>query len=112
MVVCCRKVVVIKTNCMQVRGATTHYEAVVNSATGGSLSAGLESGVPVIFGVLTTENMEQVILFIQNAEDEPVAVKTVCRLYAQVLVNVTEMCEELMEYHFNGFSFGSSTSLA
>lgn len=45
---------------LQVRGATTHYEAVVNSATGGSLSAGLESGVPVIFGVLTTENMEQV----------------------------------------------------
>ena len=44
----------------QVRGATTHYEAVVNSATGGSLSASLESGVPVIFGVLTTENMEQV----------------------------------------------------
>jgi hypothetical protein len=45
---------------MQVRGATTHYEAVVNSATGGSLSAGMETGVPVVFGVLTTETMEQV----------------------------------------------------
>ena len=45
---------------MQVRGATTHYEAVVNSATGGTLSAGMETGVPVVFGVLTTEDMEQV----------------------------------------------------
>ena len=44
----------------QVRGATTHYEAVVNSATSGSLGASLESGVPVVFGVLTTETMEQV----------------------------------------------------
>lgn len=42
------------------RGATTHYEAVVNSATSGSLGASLESGVPVVFGVLTTETMEQV----------------------------------------------------
>ena len=48
---------------MQVRGATTHYEAVVNSATGGTLSAGMETGVPVVFGVLTTENMEQVPSF-------------------------------------------------
>jgi len=47
---------------MQVRGATTHYEAVVNSATGGSLSAGMETGVPVVFGVLTTETMEQACL--------------------------------------------------
>ena len=45
---------------LQVRGATTHYEAVVNSATSGTLNAGLESGVPVVFGVLTTETMEQV----------------------------------------------------
>ena len=45
---------------MQVRGATTHYEAVVNSATGGTLSAGMETGIPVVFGVLTTEDMEQV----------------------------------------------------
>lgn len=53
----------LKCKALQVRGATTHYEAVVNSATGGSLNAGLESGVPVIFGVLTTENMEQVFSF-------------------------------------------------
>lgn len=45
---------------MQVRGATTHYEAVVSAATSGVLSAGLDSGIPVIFGVLTTDTMEQV----------------------------------------------------
>lgn len=44
-----------------VRGATTHYEAVANAAAGGVLGAGQDSGVPVIFGVLTTENMEQAL---------------------------------------------------
>ena len=44
---------------MQVRGATTHYDAVVNGATSGVMQAGMSTGVPVIFGVLTTENMEQ-----------------------------------------------------
>ena len=42
------------------RGSTTHYEAVANAAAGGLLGAGQDSGVPVIFGVLTTETMEQV----------------------------------------------------
>ena len=32
----------------------------VNAATGGLLNASLDSGVPVIFGVLTTDTMEQV----------------------------------------------------
>ncbi|KAL1806258.1 hypothetical protein ACET3Z_029326 [Daucus carota] len=42
-----------------VRGDTTHYDAVSNSAASGILSASLNSGVPCIFGVLTTENMDQ-----------------------------------------------------
>ncbi|CAH9075557.1 unnamed protein product [Cuscuta epithymum] len=44
-----------------VRGDTTHYDAVSNSAASGVLSAGLSSGVPCIFGVLTCENMEQAL---------------------------------------------------
>ncbi|KAB5515743.1 hypothetical protein DKX38_026391 [Salix brachista] len=44
-----------------VRGDTTHYDAVANSAASGVLSAGLKSGVPCIFGVLTCEDMEQAI---------------------------------------------------
>ncbi|XP_065850816.1 6,7-dimethyl-8-ribityllumazine synthase, chloroplastic-like isoform X1 [Euphorbia lathyris] len=44
-----------------VRGDTTHYDAVANSAASGVLSAGLNSGVPCIFGVLTCDDMEQAI---------------------------------------------------
>lgn len=46
----------------QIRGATTHYDAVVGAATSGVLGASNDSGVPVVFGVITTENMEQVRL--------------------------------------------------
>ncbi|EPS74613.1 6,7-dimethyl-8-ribityllumazine synthase, partial [Genlisea aurea] len=44
-----------------IRGDTSHYDAVVNSAASGVLSAGLSSGVPCIFGVLTCDTMEQAI---------------------------------------------------
>ncbi|KAK6138600.1 hypothetical protein DH2020_027653 [Rehmannia glutinosa] len=44
-----------------IRGDTSHYDAVANSAASGVLSAGLNSGVPCIFGVLTCDNMEQAI---------------------------------------------------
>jgi 6,7-dimethyl-8-ribityllumazine synthase len=44
-----------------VRGATTHYDAVVNAATSGCLAAGADTGVPVVFTVLTTEDMEQAL---------------------------------------------------
>lgn len=44
-----------------IRGDTSHYDAVANSAASGVLSAGLSSGVPCIFGVLTCENMEQAL---------------------------------------------------
>eukprot|EP00270_Netrium_digitus_P006071 TRINITY_DN18271_c0_g1_i1.p1 TRINITY_DN18271_c0_g1~~TRINITY_DN18271_c0_g1_i1.p1 ORF type:complete len:293 (-),score=47.63 TRINITY_DN18271_c0_g1_i1:260-1117(-) len=42
-----------------IRGSTTHYDAVANSAASGVMAAGLDSGVPCIFGVLTCETMEQ-----------------------------------------------------
>ncbi|POO00239.1 6,7-dimethyl-8-ribityllumazine synthase [Trema orientale] len=44
-----------------IRGDTTHYDAVANSAASGVLSAGLNSGVPCIFGVLTCEDMDQAL---------------------------------------------------
>ncbi|KAL1328358.1 hypothetical protein HN51_038231 [Arachis hypogaea] len=44
-----------------VRGDTTHYDAVANSAASGVLSASLNSGVPCIFGVLTCEDMDQAL---------------------------------------------------
>ncbi|XP_039123361.1 6,7-dimethyl-8-ribityllumazine synthase, chloroplastic [Dioscorea cayenensis subsp. rotundata] len=44
-----------------IRGDTTHYDAVANSAASGVLSAGLSSGVPCIFGVLTCDDMDQAL---------------------------------------------------
>lgn len=44
-----------------IRGSTTHYEVVVNACSAGVAQVGLETGVPTIFGVLTTENIEQAI---------------------------------------------------
>jgi len=44
-----------------IRGTTTHYELVSNEVTKGIASVSLETGVPIIFGILTTENIEQAI---------------------------------------------------
>ncbi|GIL83597.1 hypothetical protein Vretifemale_12386 [Volvox reticuliferus] len=44
-----------------IRGATTHYDAVVSAATSGVLGASTDTGVPVIFGVLTTDDLEQAL---------------------------------------------------
>ena len=42
-----------------IRGETTHYDYVCKSVTDGCLQVSLQYDVPVIFGVLTTENDEQ-----------------------------------------------------
>jgi 6,7-dimethyl-8-ribityllumazine synthase len=42
-----------------IRGATAHFEQVCNQAAAGTLRASLDTGVPVIFGVLTTDTIEQ-----------------------------------------------------
>lgn len=44
-----------------IRGSTTHYDYVCNEVAKGVAQAGLSSGVPVMFSVLTTENIEQAI---------------------------------------------------
>lgn len=44
-----------------VRGSTPHFDYVCNEAAKGISSASLKSGKPVIFGVLTTETIEQAI---------------------------------------------------
>lgn len=44
-----------------IRGSTSHYDYVCNEVTKGVASISLSTGVPVIFGVLTTENIEQAI---------------------------------------------------
>ena len=44
-----------------IRGDTTHYDYVCNETAKGIAAAGLKTGIPVIFGVITTENTEQAI---------------------------------------------------
>jgi 6,7-dimethyl-8-ribityllumazine synthase len=44
-----------------IRGATGHYDFVAGNCASGIQQAQLETGVPVIFGVLTTDTIEQAI---------------------------------------------------
>ena len=44
-----------------IRGTTSHYDYVCNEVSKGIAAVSLESGVPVMFGVLTTDNIEQAI---------------------------------------------------
>ena len=44
-----------------IRGDTTYYDYVCNEVSKGIATVSLESGIPVMFGVLTTENIEQAI---------------------------------------------------
>ena len=44
-----------------IRGATSHYDYVCNEVSKGIASVSLETGVPVMFGVVTTDNIEQAI---------------------------------------------------
>ena len=44
-----------------IRGATTHYDYVCNEVSKGIAHVSLETGIPVMFGIVTTENIEQAI---------------------------------------------------
>ncbi|WP_102691955.1 6,7-dimethyl-8-ribityllumazine synthase [Rummeliibacillus pycnus] len=44
-----------------IRGATSHYDYVCNEAAKGIANVGLKTGIPVMFGIVTTENIEQAI---------------------------------------------------
>ena len=51
---------VITLGCI-LRGGTDHYEHVASSVTVGVEKASVESGVPIVFGVITCDNLEQAI---------------------------------------------------
>lgn len=44
-----------------IRGATPHFDFIAAETSKGIASVGLESDMPVVFGVLTTDNIEQAI---------------------------------------------------
>ncbi|WP_352403678.1 6,7-dimethyl-8-ribityllumazine synthase [Kandleria vitulina] len=45
-----------------IRGQTSHYDYVCNEVSKGVAQISLETGVPVLFGIVTTENIEQAIV--------------------------------------------------
>jgi 6,7-dimethyl-8-ribityllumazine synthase len=44
-----------------IRGGTPHFDMIANEVTKGAAQVALQTGVPVSFGVLTTESVEQAI---------------------------------------------------
>lgn len=44
-----------------IRGATSHYDHVAGQTASGIAQAGMSTGIPTIFGVITTESIEQAI---------------------------------------------------
>ena len=44
-----------------IRGATSHYDYVCNEVSKGIAQVSLNTGIPVLFGVVTTENIEQAV---------------------------------------------------
>lgn len=44
-----------------IRGSTSHYDYVCNEVAKGVAAINLKSGIPTIFGIVTTENIEQAI---------------------------------------------------
>ncbi|MBI3990523.1 MAG: 6,7-dimethyl-8-ribityllumazine synthase [Candidatus Omnitrophica bacterium] len=44
-----------------IKGATPHYEYIAGEAAKGIAQVGLNTGIPVIFGVITADNLEQAI---------------------------------------------------
>ena len=44
-----------------IRGQTSHYDYVCNEVSKGIAQVSLSTGVPVLFGIVTTENIEQAI---------------------------------------------------
>ncbi|MFO1445051.1 6,7-dimethyl-8-ribityllumazine synthase [Bacillus sp. Bva_UNVM-123] len=44
-----------------IRGATPHFEYVSSEVAKGVANSGMQSGIPIIFGVLTTDTIEQAI---------------------------------------------------
>ena len=52
------------------RGDTAHFELVAGEAAAGIQRVGLDTGVPIVFGVLTTENLEQALARSDDAGGE------------------------------------------
>ena len=67
-----------------IRGETPHFDYVAGEAASGLQLAGIETGVPVSFGVLTTETIEQAEARIDRAADAVRTALEMADLFQQV----------------------------
>ena len=74
---------VIALGCV-VRGETAHFEYVAGEAASGLQLAGLETGVPVAFGVLTVDTAEQAEARLDKGADAARAALEMADLFSQV----------------------------
>jgi 6,7-dimethyl-8-ribityllumazine synthase len=74
---------VIALGCV-VRGETAHFDYVAGEAASGLQLAGLETGVPVAFGVLTVDTAEQAEARIEKGADAARAALEMADLFSQV----------------------------
>lgn len=81
-----------------IRGATTHYDYVCNEVSKGIASVSLQTDIPVIFGILTTENIEQAI---ERAGSKAGNKGYDCAVNAIETVNVIR---ELANYNVSAYS--------
>src|SRR5205814_4274184 len=66
------------------RGETAHFEYVAGEAASGLQLAGLETGVPVAFGVLTVDTAEQAEARVDKGADAARAALEMADLFSQV----------------------------
>ncbi|MCI5605426.1 MAG: 6,7-dimethyl-8-ribityllumazine synthase [Clostridia bacterium] len=68
-----------------IRGATSHYDYVCSEVSKGIAAVSLETGVPVLFGILTTDTIEQAI---ERAGTKAGNKGTDCAMSALEMVNL------------------------
>ena len=74
-----------------IKGATSHYDYVCAEVSKGVAQVSLQTGVPVIFGVLTTDNIEQAI---ERAGTKVGNKGSDCAKSAIEMVNLFKICEK------------------
>ena len=68
-----------------IRGATSHYDYVCNEVSKGIAAVSLDTGIPVLFGILTTDTIEQAI---ERAGTKAGNKGTDCAMSALEMVNL------------------------
>ena len=72
-----------------IRGATPHFDFVANEAAKGIAQVSLDSGVPVMFGVLTTDSIEQAI---ERAGSKAGNKGSDCAVAALEMISLLDQC--------------------